>query len=148
MIDTFVKKFVNVDKTMKNAFDYDDGNPATFSRAIIVNTEKLNNTMYVSGTASIGPNGETLHKGDFKAQVMETFKNLTSVLHAGNFNWENVVRTTIYLRDIDRDYADFNTLRGEFFKEVGIEKYPASTCIGAKICRSDLLVEIELIAMK
>lgn len=148
MKDAFIKKFVNVDETMKNAFDYDDGNPATFSRAIIVNTEKLSNTMYVSGTASIGTNGETLHKGDFKAQVRQTFKNLTSVLQAGNFDWKNVVRTTIYLRDIDRDYADFNTLRDEFFKEVGIEKYPASTCIGAKICRSDLLVEIELIAMK
>ena len=140
------RKIINVDKSMKNAFEYTDGNPASFSRGIVVS--KQTETLYVSGTASIGPNGETLHKGDFKAQVRETFKNLTSVLHAGNFNWENVVRTTIYLRDIDRDYADFNTLRGEFFKEVGIDKYPASTCIGAKICRSDLLVEIELIAMK
>ena len=70
------------------------------------------------------------------------------MLNESSFYWENVVRLTIYLRDIDRDYAEFNKIREKFFKDMKIVNYPASTCIGAKICRSDLLVEIELIAMK
>ena len=55
--------------------------------------------------------------------------------------------TTCYLRDIERDYADFNAVRNEFYRALGLNPFPASTAIQARICRSDLLVEIEAIAM-
>jgi reactive intermediate/imine deaminase len=142
MITKKTVKAIDVDGVMKNAHEYDE-NPATFSRATIVN-----DTVYVSGTASIGSNGETLHIGDFNRQTIQTFENLTSVLKEAGCDWKNVVRTTIYLRDIDRDYENFNEIRKLFYKNVGILKYPASTCIGAKICRSNLLIEIELIAVR
>ncbi len=140
------KEFINVDKKMKNAFEYTDGNPASFSRGVVVSGQTK--TLYVSGTASIGSNGETLHKGDFDHQTRQTFVNLTHVLNEAYFEWKDVIRLTIYLRDIDRDYAEFNKIRKKLFGDYGIVNLPASTCIGAKICRSDLLVEIELIAMK
>lgn len=132
---------------MKNAFEY-DSNPASFSRAVSICPATTKSMLYVSGTASIGKNGETLHKGDFKTQLWQTYENLTEVLSEGNMTWKNVIRTTIYLRDIDRDYEDFNKIRKEFFDQVGIVNYPASTCVGAKICRPDLLCEIELIAAR
>ena len=58
-----------------------------------------------------------------------------------------IVRTTCYLRDIERDYEAFNEGRTEFFREQGLDPLPASTGIQAILCRPDLLVEIEAIAM-
>lgn len=133
-------KHINVNSKMQNSFEYDE-NPASFSRGTITG-----DTLYVSGTASIGSNGETLHVGDFNKQLAQTYENLTSVLEEAGCDWHDVVRTTIYLRDIDRDYENFNKGRKKFFDSVGIKVYPASTCIEAKICRSNLLCEIELIA--
>ena len=57
------------------------------------------------------------------------------------------MRTTCYLRDIDRDYEAFNEERTAFFKAQGLDPLPASTGIEAKLCRPELLVEIEAIAM-
>jgi hypothetical protein len=54
---------------------------------------------------------------------------------------------TCYLRDIERDYKDFNEERTAFYKEQGLNPLPASTGIQAILCRPDLLVEIEAIAM-
>lgn len=51
------------------------------------------------------------------------------------------------LRDIERDYSEFNSIRNEFFQALGLDPLPASTCIQARICRSDLLIEIEAIAI-
>jgi enamine deaminase RidA (YjgF/YER057c/UK114 family) len=58
-----------------------------------------------------------------------------------------VVRTTCYLRDIERDYDAFNKMRTLFMDGIGLNPLPASTGIQARLCRSDLLVEIEAIAM-
>jgi len=58
-----------------------------------------------------------------------------------------VVRTTCYLRDIERDYAAFNEIRTQFFKEQGLDPLPASTGIQAILCRPDLLVEMEAMAI-
>jgi enamine deaminase RidA (YjgF/YER057c/UK114 family) len=57
------------------------------------------------------------------------------------------VRTTFYLRDIDRDYREFNEERTAFYKEQGLDPLPASTGIQAKLCRPELLVEAEAIVM-
>jgi len=102
--------------------------------------------LLVSGTASVGPNGETLYPGDFRAQLWRTYHNITRLLESEGATWQDVVRTTCYLRDIERDYAEFNAIRNEFFRALGLNPFPASTAIQARICRSDLLVEIEAIA--
>src|ERR1022692_405159 len=61
--------------------------------------------------------------------------------------WHDVVRSSCYLRDKDRDYVVFNAGRTAFFKEQGLDPLPASTGIQATLCRLELLVEIEAIAM-
>ena len=58
-----------------------------------------------------------------------------------------MVRTTCYLRDIERDYAAFNQERTEFYREQGLDPLPASTGIQAILCRQELLIEIEAVAM-
>ena len=62
--------------------------------------------------------------------------------------WHDIVRTSCYLRDIERDYGAFNEIRTAFFDWLGLDPLPASTGIQARICRSDLLVEIEAIAIR
>ena len=103
--------------------------------------------LLISGTASIGPNGETLHIGDFRAQTRRTYENITALLAAEGATWKDIVRTTCYLRDIERDYAAFNEERTAFYREQGLDPLPASTGIQAILCRPELLVEIEAIAM-
>jgi enamine deaminase RidA (YjgF/YER057c/UK114 family) len=103
--------------------------------------------LLISGTASIDENGKSVHIGDFPAQLKRTFDNITGLLESEGCTWHDVVRTSCYLRDIDRDYEAFNAGRTAFFKEQGLDPLPASTGIEAKLCRPELLVEIEAIAM-
>jgi enamine deaminase RidA (YjgF/YER057c/UK114 family) len=85
--------------------------------------------------------------GDFRAQARRVFANITALLDAEGSAWNDVVRTTCYLRDIERDYAAFNEERTDFYHAQGLDPLPASTGIQAILCRPDLLVEIEAIAL-
>jgi enamine deaminase RidA (YjgF/YER057c/UK114 family) len=103
--------------------------------------------LLISGTASIDEEGNTVHVGDFRAQCRRTYHNITGLLEAEGASWKEIVRTTCYLRDIERDYSAFNEERTRFYKAQGLDPLPASTGIQAILCRPDLLVEIEAIAM-
>ena len=91
--------------------------------------------------------GNTVHVGDFRAQMRRTLSNITALLASEGSTWTDIVRTTCYLRDVDRDYEAFNEERTAFYKEQGLDPLPASTGIQAHLRRPELLVEIEAIAM-
>ncbi len=129
---------------LNEAYDY--AKPSSFSRGMRIDLDGLV-ILLISGTASIDEHGATVHVGDLRAQCRRTFENITGLLAAEGATWKDVVRTTCYLRDIDRDYAEFNEERSAFYKEQGLDPLPASTGIEAKLCRPELLVEIEAIAM-
>ncbi len=120
---------------------------SAFSRGLRLDFPNGITHLLLSGTASVGPQGQTLYPGDFRAQCWRTYHNLTRLLASERATWHDVVRTTCYLRDIDRDYQPFNSIRTEFFAALGLDPLPASTGIQALICRSDLLVEIEALAV-
>lgn len=141
---TIERKPISAPEVLNEAYRY--ARPSSFSRGLRLDLNGIA-ILLVSGTASIGPNGETLHVGDFLAQTRRTFQNITGLLAAEGATWKDIVRTTCYLRDIDRDYAIFNEERTEFYKAQGLDPLPASTGIQAKLCRPDLLVEIEAIAI-
>ena len=103
--------------------------------------------LMISGTASVDEQGQSLHVGDFRAQTWRTYKNITALLEAEGATWKDVVRTSCYLRDIERDYDAFNEIRTEFFKQQGLNPLPASTGIQAILCRPELFVEIEAMAI-
>ncbi len=138
------KRPVSAPEALNEAFHYQ--RPSSFSRGLRIDIGGIT-VLLISGTASVGPDGETLHVGDFRAQTRRTFENITALLAAEGATWKDVVRTTCYLRDIDRDYAEFNEERTAFYTEQGLDPLPASTGIQAKLCRPELLVEIEAIAM-
>ncbi|HTP33005.1 MAG TPA: Rid family hydrolase [Candidatus Acidoferrales bacterium] len=138
------RKPISAPEMLNEAFRY--ARPSSFSRGLRVDLNGLA-ILLISGTASIGPTGETLYVGDFRAQTRRTYANITALLEAEGATWKDVVRTTCYLRDIERDYAAFNEERSTFYREQGIDPLPASTGIQAILCRPELLVEIEAIAL-
>jgi len=131
-------------KTLNEAYNYPK--PSSFSRGMRIDLNGLV-VLLISGTASIDENGRSVHIGDFRAQVRRTFQNITCLLGSEGGTWKDIVRTTCYLRDIERDYEAFNEERTAFYKEQGLNPFPASTGIQAILCRPELLIEIEAIAM-
>jgi enamine deaminase RidA (YjgF/YER057c/UK114 family) len=127
---------------LNEAYDYG----SAFSRGMRIDLNGLT-ILLISGTASIDDEGRTVHLGDFRAQLRRTFDNITKLLAAEGATWHDIVRTTCYLRDIERDYQAFNEERTDFYKEQELDPLPASTGIQAILCRPDLLIEIEAIAM-
>ena len=138
------KRAVTNHGVLNEAYAY--AKPSSFSRGMRIDLNGLT-ILLISGTASIDEDGKTVHIGDFRAQMQRTLANITGLLESEGCTWHDIVRTTCYLRDIDRDYEAFNEGRTAFFKEQGLDPLPASTGIEAKLCRPDLLVEIEAIAM-
>ncbi len=135
------KRAICAPQVLNEACDYPQ--PVAFSRGLRVELEGGLTHLFISGTASVGADGSTLHPGDFRAQCWRTYRNITQLLKSEGASWHDVVRATCYLRDIERDYADFNQIRTEFFQALGLDPLPASTGIQVRLCRSDLLVEIE-----
>ena len=131
-------------RVLNEAYDYPK--PSSFSRGMRIDLNGLT-ILLISGTASIDEHGRSVHIGDFRAQVRRTFANISGLLESEGATWRDVVRTTCYLRDIERDYPAFNEERTAFYREQGLDPLPASTGIQAILCRPELLVEIEAIAM-
>jgi len=140
-VDRFPIEAHNV---LNEAYAY--ARPSSFSRGLRVDLG-TRNLLLISGTASIDENGNSVHVGDFRAQLWRTYLNITNLLESEGASWQDVVRTSCYLRDIERDYRDFNEVRTAFFTWLGLDPLPASTGIQARLCREELLVEIEAMAV-
>ena len=138
------RRAIEAHDVLNEAYTY--SRPSSFSRGLRVNLG-TGTMLLISGTASIDEDGKSVHVGDFRAQLWRTYRNITSLLDAEGATWHDIVRTSCYLRDIERDYKDFNEVRTAFFDWLGLDPLPASTGIQARLCREELLVEIEAIAM-
>jgi 2-iminobutanoate/2-iminopropanoate deaminase len=137
-----VKRAITNHSVLNEAYAYG----SAFSRGMRIDLNGLT-ILLISGTASIDDEGRTVHEGDLRAQTRRTFDNISALLASEGATWHDIVRTTCYLRDIERDYKDFNEERSAFYREQKLDPLPASTGIQVILCRPDLLVEIEAIAM-
>jgi len=138
------KRAITNHGVLNEAYAY--AKPSSFSRGMRIDLNGLT-ILLISGTASIDEAGQSVHPGDFRAQMQRTLSNITGLLAAEGATWKDIVRTTCYLRDIERDYEAFNEERTAFFEAQGLDPLPASTGIQAILCRPELLIEIEAIAM-
>jgi len=136
------KSAITALNVLNEAYDY----KSSFSRGLRIDLNGLR-ILLISGTASIDENGVSVHIGDLRGQMRRTYQNITGLLESEGATWKDIVRTSCYLRDIDRDYAVFNEERTKFFQEQGLDPLPASTGIEAHLCRPELLIEMEAIAM-
>ena len=138
------RRAISATRVLNEAYDY--ARPSSFSRGLRVDLPGAT-MLLISGTASVDENGATVHVGDFGAQTWRTYRNITALLESEGATWKDIVRTTCYLRDIERDYAQFNEIRTQFYAQQGLDPLPASTGIQATLCRPDLLIEIEAMAI-
>jgi len=138
------KHMVHIPNVLNEAYNYQK--PSSFSRALRLDLGGYK-VLLISGTASVNEEGKAEYIGDFNAQVWRTYRNITSLLAAEGMTWHDIVRTTNYLRDIERDYAEFNKIRTSFYNWMKLDPLPASTGIQARLCWETLLFEMEVYAI-
>lgn len=114
---------------------------SSFSRAVEIATSDYR-TLMISGTASIEPGGKTAHVGDAKGQIRLTMEVAEAILISREMKWADVTRAVMYLKK-----AEFLPLWQAWLRERALDGLP-HVVVEADVCRDDLLVEIELDAVK
>lgn len=102
---------------------------------------KLGDLVFLSGQVHLDPATGQLVEGDITAQTQRVMENLQAVLLAAGSGFEKVIKTTIYLADMD-DFAKVNEVYGRYFP---VPKPARSTVAVARLPR-DARIEIDLIA--
>src|SRR5436190_24183272 len=97
--------------------------------------------LFLSGQVPIDPATGQLVGGDIAAQTRRVFDNLGAVLKAGGRSFDDVVRTTVFLADMN-DFAAMNEVYGQYFKD----PYPARATVQVARLPKDSRVEIDVIA--
>jgi len=98
--------------------------------------------VFVSGQVPIDPATGNLIDGDIAAQTRRVFDNLGALLKAAGLSYANVVRTTVFLADMN-DFAAMNQTYATFFSE----PYPARSTVQVSRLPKDARVEIDVIAV-
>ena len=129
MFTTEGKKIIHTDKAPKAIGPY--------SQAI--RTETL---VYTAGQVGIDPATGELVEGGVEAQTRQVLTNLTSVLEASDSGLNFVVKTTVFLKDMN-DFTKMNAIYAEFFSE----NPPARSTVAVAALPKGALVEIEAVAM-
>ncbi len=114
---------------------------SSFSRAAAVETEEGCH-LYVSGTASIAPTGETQYLDDIEGQIARTMEVVEGILKARGMTWEHTTRAIAYIKE-----PSFLNAWQAWLKTHHLSENFASVLV-ADICRDDLLFELELDALK
>ncbi len=97
--------------------------------------------LFLSGQVPLDPATGLLVDGDIAAQTRRVFENLGAVLQAGGRSFSDVVRTTVFLADMN-DFALMNEVYGQYFSE----PYPARATVQVARLPKDARVEIDVIA--
>jgi len=103
---------------------------------------KAGNLVFVSGQIPIVPATGEILRGDIKLQTRQALENLKHILEAAGSSLDNVVKTTVFMKDLN-DYTAINDVYKEFFTT----KPPARAAVQAARLPRDVGVEIEAIAL-
>lgn len=102
---------------------------------------KLGDMIYTSGMIPVVPETGEIVAGGVAAQAEQALKNLGEVLSAAGSSFDNVVKTTVFIKDM----KDFGTVN-EVYKKFFTKNFPARSCVEVARLPKDVLVEIECIA--
>ena len=104
----------------------------------------INNTLYLSGQIPLIPETMELVEGDIKKETQRVMQNLEAVLDAAEMNFENVVKTSIFLSDMN-NFGKVNEIYASYFDN---ETAPARETVAVKALPKSVRVEISMIAVK
>ena len=117
--------------------------PDPFEAFLISQAFRVGNLVITSGQAAIAPTGELVGVGDFDRQVEQTMANLSAVLNAADSSLAQIIKVTIYLRDMSK-FDKIMALRETYFTV----PYPADTIVEVtSLALPELEIEIEAIAL-
>ena len=122
------KVIIKTDKAVKPGGPYSQG-------------IKVGNTIYVAGFVAIDPNTGKVVPGEIKEQTKQALENIKAVLEASGSSMKDVVKTTVYLTNM-QDFSGMN----EVFKEYFTSDPPVRTTVGVTLPLPELLIEIDVIA--
>lgn len=106
-----------------------------YSQAVIANK-----MLFASGQIPINPETGNIEAEGIEAQTEQVMKNIGAVLIAANCGYEDVVKTTCFLADME-DFAAFNAVYEKYFSHK-----PARSCVAVKQLPKNVLCEVEVIA--
>lgn len=115
--------------------------PAGSARPIYSQAVKAGGVIYVAGFVAFDSNGK-LVPGEIKEQTTQVLENIKAVLEAGGSSMADVVKTTVYLKDV-KDFAGMN----EVFKTYFLDDPPCRVTVGITLPLPELLIEIDAIAV-
>lgn len=121
---------------------YTDKAPAPigpYNQAILIG-----NTLYTSGQIALNPATMELVLDDIETETKQVMQNMKAVLEAAEMTFENVVKTTIFIMDMD-DFARINAVYGNYFDE---SNAPARETVQVAGLPKGVNVEISMIAVK
>ncbi len=125
-----MKKIINSEKAPKPVGPY--------SQAV-----QVGNMLFCSGQISIVPETDQVLTGDIETQTRQVMKNISAVLEKADYNWGHIVKTTIFLTNMN-DFPKVNAIYAEAFKEAP----PARSTVQVSGLPKGVNVEIEVLAVK
>ena len=103
---------------------------------------KAGGFIWCSGQIALDPESGVLVSNEIKSQTEQVMKNISAVLAASGASFEDVVKTSCFLADIN-DFAEFNAVYAKYFTS-----RPARSCVAVDTLPKGALVEVEVIACK
>lgn len=103
---------------------------------------EIGDLLFFSGQLGLTKEGNMI-SDDVAEQTEQVFKNITNLLEKSNIGYENILKTTIFISDMN-DFATINEIYGKYFTK----PYPARSCVQVAKLPKDGKVEIEFIAKK
>ena len=105
---------------------------------------RAGNLLFTAGQAGVDPATQQVVAGGITEQTARTFENLKAILEAGGSSLAQVVKATVFLKNMN-DFAAMNAVYSSYFGQVAAP-LPARTTVEAARLPKDVLVEIEMIA--
>ena len=103
---------------------------------------EVNGMVYTSGVIPVVPETGVIPEG-IEAQAKQAFTNIKNLLEAAGVSGKNIVKTTVFIKNMD-DFGRVNEIYADFFEE----EYPARSCVEVARLPKDVLIEIEAIGIK
>lgn len=125
-----MKKIIRTDKAPQAIGPY--------SQAI-----EFNNMIFTSGVIPVNPETNELVTGPIEVQAEQAIRNLAALLKEAGSSTDNVVKTTVFIKDMS-DFAKVNEIYANYFTK----DCPARSCVEVARLPKDVLIEIEAIAYK